>query len=127
VFVSALGNNFIHEFESGGCVNLFGKASLSAANPFSSSPTIGTDVAAGTMTVVSPAVRWNAALAYAASRPNYLGGQGLLYPYKSIPFNEILKGNLATTLAEGGVSYVDAAMFQGLVEEMAALYNGECH
>jgi len=41
----------------------------------------------------SAAMRYNTALEYAASRTNYLGGQGLLYLKKSKPFMNILKGS----------------------------------
>ena len=126
VFLQALGNNFVGEFKSGGCVNFFAKASLNAANPFSSAPNIATDVAAGTMTVVGPAARWTAAQAYAASRINVLGGRGLIFPQNSIPYNQILNGSLRTTLAEGAWGYADGALAQGFFLEMEALGNGTC-
>jgi hypothetical protein len=76
---------------------------------------------------VSAAMRYNAAQAYAASRTNVLGGQGLIFPQKSIPYNNILEGSAVTNLAEGGLGYVDGALFQGLLSEAAAAYNGNCH
>jgi hypothetical protein len=68
-----------------------------------------------------------AAQAYAASRTNVLGGQGLIFPQKSIPYNQILDGSLSTTLTEGGLGYVDGALAQGFFIEMEALANGTCH
>ena len=126
VFLEALGANFVHEFKAGGCVNFFGKAALSAANPISSSPSIATDTGVGVVTVVGPAARWNAAVAYAASRTNVLGGQGLIFPQNSIPYNQILNGNLATSLTEGGLAYLDGALAQGLFAELEALFTGAC-
>jgi hypothetical protein len=32
-----------------------------------------------------------------------------------------------TNLAEGGLGYVDGALFQGLLGEAEAAYNGNCH
>ncbi len=66
------------------------------------------------------AMRYNAALKYAASRPNYLGGQGLLNVNKSIPYNKILKGSALKNLGEGGLGYLDGAMAQGLLAEAEA-------
>jgi hypothetical protein len=76
---------------------------------------------------VSAAMRYNAAQAYAASQTNVLGGQGLIFPQKSIPYNNILEGSAVANLAEGGLGYVDGALFQELVSEAAAAYNGNCH
>jgi hypothetical protein len=77
--------------------------------------------------VVSAAMRYNAAQAYAASRTNVLGGRGLIFPQKSIPYKNILKGSAVTNLAEGGLGYVDGALAQGWLAEAEAAYNGNCH
>lgn len=76
---------------------------------------------------VSAVNRYNAAQAYAASRTNVLGGDGLIFPQKSIPYNNIMKGSAVTNLAEGGLGYADGAMLQGLIVEGAAAANGTCH
>ena len=76
---------------------------------------------------VSAAMRYNAAQAYAASRTNVLGGRGLIFPQNSIPYNKILTGSAVTSLVEGGLGYLDGALFQGLMGEAEAAYNGNCH
>jgi hypothetical protein len=112
------------EFSSNGCLRTFVSASVNAANP--ASPSLASTGGAGTM-AVSAAMRYNAAQAYAASRTNVLGGQGLIFPQKSILYNNILRGSAVTNLAEGGLGYVDAALFQGLVTEAQEAYRGTCH
>jgi len=76
---------------------------------------------------ISAAMRYNAAQAYAASRTNVLGGQGLIFPQKSIPYNNILAGSTVATLAEGLLGYLDGALAQGWLAEAEAAYNGNCH
>ncbi len=72
-------------------------------------------------------MRANAARAYAASRTNVLGGKGLIFPQKSIPYNEIWNGSAAMTAAEGGLGYLDGAMAQGFLDEVYAARTGACH
>ena len=112
------------EFSSNGCLNTFVSASVDALNP--ASPSLAGPGGAGTM-AASAAMRYNAAQAYAASRTNVLGGQGLIFPQKSIPYNNIMEGSAVTNLAEGGLGYVDGALFQGVVTEAQAAFNGTCH
>ena len=71
--------NFTAEFKQGGCVNVFGSATADALNPFSPSLSSAGE---GTAAVLA-ASKYNAAVQYAASAPNYLGGTGLIYPMKS--------------------------------------------
>jgi RHS repeat-associated protein len=113
------------ELQQGGCLNTFVHATGNALVP-SLLPSVSTTAAAATV-VVSDTLRYNAAQAYAASRTNVLGGQGLIFPQKSIPYNNILKGSTVRNLAEGGWGYVDGALFQGLMGEAEAAYNGNCH
>ena len=57
----------------------FGRSSADALNPFSASLASGGGATASVLAVS----KYNAAVEYAASQPNYLGGTGLLYPMKS--------------------------------------------
>jgi RHS repeat-associated protein len=121
VFLQGLGRNFVDEFKAGGCVNTFFNASFNALNPFSpSASTLGDPAAA-----IYSASRFNALLKYAASRPNYLGGQGLLYPLKSSVFRSILSD--ATTSSGAGFAIsADASLLQGLIVEGYQLATGAC-
>jgi len=130
-FTKTFFSNFVspqfykQELKQGGCLNTFVHATGNALIP-TPLPSVSTTAGAGTM-AVSAAMRYNAAQAYAASRTNVLGGQGLIFPQKSIPYNNILEGSTVTSLAEGGLGYVDGALFQGLLAEAEAAYNGNCH
>jgi RHS repeat-associated protein len=130
-FATTFGSNFFspqfykQELKQGGCLNAFAHATGDALVP-SALPSLSTTTGAGTM-AVSAAMRYNAAQGYAASRTNVLGGQGLIFPQKSIPYNSILKGSTGASLAEGGLAYLDGALFQGLLAEAEAAYNGNCH
>jgi RHS repeat-associated protein len=121
VFLQALGRNFVDEFNPGGCVNTFFNASLNALNPFApSASTLGDPAAA-----LYSASRFNALLKYAASRPNYLGGQGLLYPLKSSVFRSMLSD--ATTSSGAGFAVsADLSLAQGFATEMYQLATGGC-
>jgi len=79
--------NFTAEFKQGGCVNVFGSATADALNPFSP---ILSSAGEGTAAVLA-ASKYNAAVQYAASAPNYLGGTGLIYPMKS----SVVRGMIA--------------------------------
>ena len=130
-FTKTFVSNFVspsfykQELQQGGCLNTFVHGTGNALIP-SALPSVSTTAGAGTM-AASAAMRYNAAQAYAASRTNVLGGQGLIFPQKSIPYNTILEGSAVTNLAEGGLGYVDGALFQGLMGEAEAAYNGNCH
>jgi RHS repeat-associated protein len=130
-FGSSFATNFVsrsfykQEFQKGGCLNTFVHATAEAANPLSSSPSVSSDVAGGAVAAV-PDFRYNAALAYAASRTNVLGGQGLIAPWKSIPYNNILNGTATSTLAVGGLGYLDGALAQGFLVEVEQAANGDC-
>ena len=67
---------------SNGCLNQFFSNTVSNLNPFTPS---ASSLAEPTANFVS-ALKFNSALAYAATRPNVLGGTGLLYPFKSTVF-----------------------------------------
>lgn len=114
--------NFTAEFKQGGCVNVFGKATADALNPFSPSLSSAGE---GTAAVLA-ASKYNAAVQYAASAPNYLGGTGLIYPMKS----SVVRGMIAdanATAASGGMMSVDLALAQGFGTEMYSMATGGCH
>jgi RHS repeat-associated protein len=89
--------NFTDEFKQGGCVNVFGSATAGALNPFSPSLSSAGE---GTAAVLA-ASKYNAAVQYAASAPNYLGGTGLIYPMKSSVVRSMVADANATA-ASGG-------------------------
>lgn len=122
VFFQALGRNFIDEFKPGGCVNAFGKATVNALNPFSPSLSSAGE---GTAAVLA-ASKYNAAVQYAASATNYLGGTGLIYPMKSSVVRSMLADANATA-ASGGLITLDLALAQGFGTEMYDMATGACH
>jgi len=114
--------NFTNEFKQGGCVNVAVNATAGALNPFSPSLATAGEATAG----VLAANQYNAAVAYAASAPNYLGGTGLIYPMKS----SVVRGMIAdanATAAEAPLFAVDGALLQGVIAEGISMANGECH
>jgi hypothetical protein len=114
--------NFTDEFKQGGCVNVAVNATAGALNPFSPSLATAGEATAG----VLAASQYNAAVQYAASAPNYLGGTGLIYPMKS----SVVRGMLAdanATAAEAPLFAVDGALLQGVIAEGISMANGECH
>lgn len=114
--------NFTDEFRQGGCVNVFGKVTADALNPFS--PSLSS-VGEGTAAVLA-ASKYNTAVQYAASQTNYLGGTGLIYPMKSSTVRSMLADAHATA-AEAPLFAVDGALLQGVIAEGISMANGECH
>lgn len=114
--------NFTDEFKQGGCVNVAVNATAGALNPFS--PSLSS--AGEATTAVLSASQYNAAVQYAASAPNYLGGTGLIYPMKS----SVVRGMIAdanATAASGGLMTLDLALAQGVGTEMYSMATGGCH
>ena len=114
--------NFTAEFKQGGCVNVAVNATASALNPFSPSLATAGEGTAG----VLAASQYNAAVQYAASAPNYLGGTGLIYPMKS----SVVRGMIAdanATAASAPLFALDGALLQGVIAEGISMANGECH
>jgi hypothetical protein len=75
---------------------------------------------------VLAASQYNAAVQYAASAPNYLGGTGLIYPMKS----SVVRGMIAdanATAASAPLFALDGALLQGVITEGISMANGECH
>jgi hypothetical protein len=121
VFFQALGRNFVDEFKQGGCVNVFGKATADALNPFSPSLSSAGEATAA----VLAASKYNAAVQYAASAPNYLGGTGLIYPMKSSVVRSMVADANAAA-ASGGLMTLDLALAQGFATEMYSMATGGC-
>jgi hypothetical protein len=71
------------------------------------------------------AKQYNEAVAYAASRPNYLGGIGLIYTRKSIRLQKMML-KVQRTANSGVLITVDLAVLQSFATEMYDLYNGQC-
>lgn len=79
----------------------------------------------GTAAVLSIS-QYNAAVQYAASASNYLGGTGLIYPMKS----SVVRGMIAdanATAAETPLFAGDGALLQGLIAGGISMATGECH
>jgi RHS repeat-associated protein len=103
------------------CTSVFAKATLNALSPVSPSLASAGEPAAA----LASASIWNSALNYAASRPNYLGGQGLLYPLRSSVFRGL--SALANEVAVAGpLISADLALLQGLAVETYQAYKGQC-
>ncbi len=114
--------NSTAEFKQGGCVNIFGSATADALNPFSPSLSSAGE---GTAAVLA-ASKYNAAVQYAASAPNYLGGTGLIYPMKSSVVRSMVADANATA-ASGGLMSLDLALAQGFGTEMHSMATGGYH
>jgi hypothetical protein len=97
------------ELAPGGCLKTFVNSTEDALNPLS--PSMASDAGAATM-AASTVMRYNAAQAYAAARTNVLGGKGLIFPQKSMPYNNIMEGSTAANLDEGGLGYLDGQLVQ---------------
>jgi RHS repeat-associated protein len=107
--------------EEQGCGNLFVHATRDALFPFSpSAATAGEPIA-----LALGAQELNTALQYAASRTNYLGGTGLIYPMKSSVFRAGVR-SAGLKAASGPLMQADLAIVQGLIVEGAALLSGQC-
>jgi hypothetical protein len=71
-------------------------------------------------------VKFNSALAYAASQANYLGGTGLLYPLKSSVFRGMLSAS-QELLENVPMLQLVAAEGQAVVQEAMTGWAGGCH
>lgn len=120
-YFSAIPGSVVAEFGEGGCGTVFLNATRDALLPFS----LSAASAGEPLTLVWSAHQYNAALQYAASRPNYLGGTGLVYPMKSSVFRAGLHSAKVTAVS-GPLVQLNLAIGQGLAVEMHALANGQC-
>src|SRR4051794_35295871 len=68
---------------------------------------------------VLAATKYNAAVRYAASQTNFLGGKGLLYPMKSSVVRSMVADANATA-ASGGLMSLDLPLGQGFATECTA-------
>lgn len=69
--------------------------------------------------------KMNTALAYAASRPNYLRSEGLMYPFKSSIFRKLFSAS-ETAAESAWLINADQSIWQALGTEYDAALNGEC-
>ena len=124
-----IGNIFKKAYQStvtpGGCDNLLFTTFASDLSPVPLGNPSPTDAVQPTANFLS-ALSFNKALAYAASQPNALGGTGLLYPFKSSVFRNLI--NVSDKLLE----YAPAASIlvsatDALATSIGAAYNGTCH
>ena len=106
---------------SNGCVNQFFSNTLSNLNPFTPSASSLAEPAAN----IISALKFNSALAYAASRPNLLGGTGLLYPFKSGVFRSLVNSGQGVLEATPMIQ-LDLALGQAIYSEYQAAKAGEC-
>ena len=121
-FVSNFGKTTWNSLTSGnGCLNQFFSNTLSNLSPL---PPSASSLAEATANFVS-ALKFNSALAYAATRPNVLGGTGLLYPFKSSVFRSLI-GSAQGVLEATPVAQLDLALGQALYTEYQAAKAGEC-
>jgi hypothetical protein len=114
--------NPIPEFKKGGCGKVFLSATMDALNPFSPSLSSASDATAAFLA----AKKYNSAVRYAASRSNYLGGKGLIYPMKSSTVRSMLAEANAAAGA-GALISLDLALVQGIAVEGYTLATGGCH
>jgi len=71
------------------------------------------------------AVQYNRALNYAASRPNVIGGRGLLFPFKSRVFGGLLARSRLTSVLSAGASLALAEVM-AISKEWEAANAGLC-
>jgi RHS repeat-associated protein len=111
------------EFREGGCAHVFFDSAWGALIP--NAPSLST--ASEFITTYSAGKNFQAYLTYVASRPNSLGGIGLIKPQGSIPAQQIL-GKVRTwqNPLAGLLLSVDLAIVQGLYTESVAYLSGEC-
>jgi RHS repeat-associated protein len=114
------------EIKKGGCINTAYHAAVDAVNPLSSTPSFATDSSQAAI-AANEMMKYNAAQEYAAAQTNVIGGQGLIFPQNSIPYNSIYEGSLAGTLTAGFAGFVDYGLFQGVSTEFQAAVTGTCH
>ena len=113
--------DFKNEFKNGGCVAVFIDASVDALNPITPSITTVAEPAA----ITAATLKYNAALRYAASQPNFLGGTGLVYPMKSSVVRSML-ADADAYIASGALLNLDLAIGKGLYDELNGIADGSC-
>lgn len=106
---------------------MFGETIANDLNPFpdgTENPSVGE--AAEPAVKTASMISFNRALQYAASRENFLGGTGLLYPFKSEVFRGMLEsaGRLGERAPEIAVGYATA---DALGTTLVSAYKNACH
>lgn len=125
-FFEGAGGTIAAMFSSSGppsCLGLFVGETLRNLSPITTD--LGPDDVAEAVTAAAAFYQFNRAQQYAASRPNYLGGQGLAYPNKSSVYRGMMK-NAARTAKWGLVAQEALAMGAALWEEAGAAQAGRC-
>ncbi|HEV8242914.1 MAG TPA: RHS repeat-associated core domain-containing protein [Candidatus Polarisedimenticolia bacterium] len=112
---------WMDEFKTGGCYRAFFDAWYDALIPIAPSAASFGDVVGSAY----GAARFSSAMSYAASRPNSLGGQGLLYPLRSSTVRTIATDAEAAT-GLGLLIGVVLAEYQALVVQGYQMWNGQC-
>jgi RHS repeat-associated protein len=103
------------------CVVVWSREFTNSLNPF----TLGASTAAEPALDFAARLQYNNALQYAASRPNSLGGTGLIYPMKSSTFRGMLKASRNLLRASPWISILMADA-QGIYGVFDAARRGEC-
>jgi RHS repeat-associated protein len=103
------------------CTAVFLKSAANTLNPF----TVGLSSVTEPGAYLVGVAKFNNALKYAASQPNYLGGRGLIYPMKSSVFRTKL-ASAKNASGAGALVALDIALAKGLVDEYRAIRAGEC-
>ena len=122
--LAAIGRSML---DTEGCDRLLGETVANDLNPFpdgTENPSLSdaAEPAAKTASVIS----YNKALSYAASRENAMGGMGLLYPFKSEVFRDML--DFAGKIGEKAPEIqIVLASSHGLIKTGAAAATGACH
>jgi len=122
-FLNGAGDSVYTAFTSPSesCVALFFMETANNLNPISPS----LESLAGPSMAFGAGIQHNRARAYAASRPNFLGGRGLLYPRRSSTFRAMI-ARRDLILTRTPVASEAFAMGQALYAEIQAGLNGEC-
>ena len=107
---------------SNGCISLFATTVATSFVP-TGAPSLA-DAVPASVNYLQVSNTANA-IAYAASRTNYLGGTGLIYPFKSGVVRSIL-GRGSQYVENSPLIQVDAALLQGVVSEARAAWSGGC-
>jgi hypothetical protein len=108
------------------CVGLFfSEAFNNTLNNIVPFPPSAAGIAGAAASSVYARSTFNQALKYAASRLNYLGGQGLIYPLRSGVYRGMLRA-AGRGASVGLLVTLDISMVQALATEWEAAKAGQC-
>jgi RHS repeat-associated protein len=121
-FLEGSWDTILNVLSSDSCLGGFAADAVGNMMPF---PPSAANVAQP-VTAAAAAIQFNRTLAYAASRPNYLGGSGLMYPFKSSVFRSMY-GTASTIANEGSLVAGEVlAIGQALYSEYKSAASGQC-